>query len=178
MSSFLVCATGAQSCGAEGRLVLPSSLSFLSPCVECATARSPGSSASLSFSSSSFLSRRRSSHRAPCQAGRSSRPTCPPSPSPSSPPVLSVQQYALQGPLPCVECATVRSPGSSASLSLSSSLPSSAVPDASTEDLAKQDSPSEACGFCSHAWANRMTQHLDWGARWQPQGGVASACSH
>ena len=45
--------------GAAGRLVLPSSLSFLSSDVECATVRSPGSSASLSLSYSSFLSRRR-----------------------------------------------------------------------------------------------------------------------
>ena len=82
---------------------------------------------------------------------------------PLTPPVLSVQQYALQGPPP-----QYPSPPS---------LPSSAVPDASTEDLAKQDSPSEACGFCSHAWANRMTRRLDWGARLQPKGGVASVCS-
>ena len=165
MSLFLVCTTGAQSGGAAGRLVFPSSLSFFSPCVECATVRSPGSSASLSLSSSSFLSRRRRRHRGPCQAGRSSRLTCPPFPPlpPSSPFVLCVQLFALQGPLPHFP-----SPPPP---------PSSAVPDADTEDLAKQDSPSEACGFCSHSWANRMTQHLDWGARWQPQGGVTTGRS-
>ena len=59
--------------GAAGRLVLPSSLSFLPPCVECLTVRSAGSSASLSLSSASFLCRRRCRHRGPCQAGFAKR---------------------------------------------------------------------------------------------------------